>query len=157
MKIAIIGKGNVGSALADGLTRAKHDIRFASRDPGESVPDAVAWSDVVILAVPWSAHKELAAAWTGTFDGKIVVDVSNIMTPSMELALGSTTSGAEELQKLLPKAKVVKGFNTIFAANMRTGMANNCRCSSPVMMRRAERSSRNLLKISGSPASTRDL
>ena len=49
------------------------------------------------------------------------MDVSNVLTPSFELALGFTTSGSEELQKLFPRARVVKAFNTIFAQNMSTG------------------------------------
>jgi predicted dinucleotide-binding enzyme len=127
MKIAIVGKGNVGSALAEGLRRAKHEVRFASTDPKEPVADAVGWGDAVILAVPWTAHKAIAASAGKVFDGKTVVDVSNVLTPSMELAVGFTTSGAEELQKLLPKAKVVKAFNTVFARNMRTGALKNGR------------------------------
>ncbi|MHB8845774.1 MAG: NADPH-dependent F420 reductase [Nitrospirota bacterium] len=122
MKIAIVGKGNVGSALAEGLRRANHEVRFASKDPKEAITDAAAWGDAVILAVPWTAHKAIAASAGKAFDGKTVIDVSNVLTPSMELAMGFTTSGAEELQKLLPKAKIVKAFNTVFAQNMTTGM-----------------------------------
>ena len=120
-KIAIIGKGNVGSALAEGLRRARNEIRVGSRDPKESPRDVSVWADVVILAVPWGAHKEIAKTAGNALDGKTVVDVSNVLTPSFELSLGFTTSGAEELQKLLPRAKVVKAFNTIFAQNMSTG------------------------------------
>jgi len=121
MKIAVIGKGNVGSALAEGLKRAKHEVRFASQDPREPIADVVAWGDAVILAVPWTSHKTIAASAGKIFDDKTVVDVSNVLTPNMELAVGFTTSGAEELQKLLPKARIVKAFNTVFAQNMRTG------------------------------------
>ena len=121
MKIAIVGKGNVGSALAEGLRRAKHEVRFASKDPKEPIADVVAWGDAVILAVPWTSHKAIAASAGKIFDDKTVVDVSNVLTPNMELAVGFTTSGAEELQKLLPKAKIVKAFNTVFAQNMREG------------------------------------
>ena len=120
-KIAIIGKGNVGSALAEGLRRAGNEVRFGSRDPKESPRDASVWADVVILAVPWGAHTEIAKAAGNALDEKTVVDVSNVLTPSYELALGFTTSGAEELQKLLPRARVIKAFNTIFAQNMSTG------------------------------------
>ena len=80
-----------------------------------------AWADVVILAVPWDAHAEIAGTLGSALDTKPVVDVSNVLTPSYELALGFTTSGAEELQKLVPRAKVVKAFNTVFAKNMSTG------------------------------------
>jgi predicted dinucleotide-binding enzyme len=75
----------------------------------------------VILAVPWSAHAEIAKTVGKALEGKIVVDVSNVLIPSFELALGFTTSGAEELQKLMPKARVVKAFNTVFAQNMSIG------------------------------------
>jgi 8-hydroxy-5-deazaflavin:NADPH oxidoreductase len=82
---------------------------------------ATEWGDVVILAVPWTAHGDIAKAVGNRLDGKTVVDVSNITTPSYDLAIGFTTSGAEELQKLLPRARVVKAFNTVFAQTMRTG------------------------------------
>ena len=120
-KIAIIGKGNVGQALAVGLRKAGHEIRFASTDPREPVDAAAEWGDVVILAVPWTAHGSIAKAVGKRVDGKTVVDVSNIMTPSYDLAIGFSTSGAEELQKILPRAHVVKAFNTVFAPTMRTG------------------------------------
>jgi predicted dinucleotide-binding enzyme len=121
IKIAIIGKGNVGKALAEGLRRAGNEVRFGSTDPKESPRDASLWGEVVILAAPWDAHAQIAKAVGNALEGKIVVDVSNVLTPSFELALGFTTSGAEELQKLIPAAKVVKAFNTIFAQNMSTG------------------------------------
>lgn len=129
MKITIIGKGNVGSALGEGLKNAGHDIRYASRDPRDPVAEAVAWGDAVILAVPWTAHKDIVAAAGGYFSGKTVVDVSNALTPSMDLAVGFSTSWAEELQKLLPAARIVKAFNTVFAQNMRTGMLHGERLS----------------------------
>jgi predicted dinucleotide-binding enzyme len=121
MKIAIVGKGNVGSALGEGLRLARHEVRYASKDPKEPIADVVLWADAVILAVPWTAHKVIAASAGKFFEDKTVVDVSNVLTPNMELAMGFTTSGAEELQKLLPKARVVKAFNTVFAQNMRDG------------------------------------
>jgi 8-hydroxy-5-deazaflavin:NADPH oxidoreductase len=121
LKIAIIGKGNVGKALAEGLRRAGNEVRFGSRDPQESPRDAAIWADAVILAVPWSAHAAVTKTLGSALDGKAVVDVSNVLTPSFELALGFTTSGAEELQKQMPGAKVVKAFNTMFAQNMSIG------------------------------------
>jgi predicted dinucleotide-binding enzyme len=57
-------------------------------------------------------------------NGKIVIDATNALTAEMQLAVGFTTSGAEELQKSLPKAKVVKAFNTVFAQHMDSGKLN---------------------------------
>ena len=57
-------------------------------------------------------------------DGKTVIDVTNVITPDMKgLAVGFTTSGAEEWQKRLPQAHVIKAFNTEFANTMDSGEA----------------------------------
>jgi predicted dinucleotide-binding enzyme len=120
-KIAILGTGNAGSALREGLSRAGYEVRFAKR--GDVVPTA-SWADVIILAVPFAAVPEVAHELRAVADGKIVVDVTNSLTPDFKLAVGFTTSGAEELAKALPTAKVVKAFNTIFARHMTTGKAD---------------------------------
>lgn len=120
-KIAIIGDGHVGQALAEGLRRSGHEIRFGTRDPKQPVKDVAAWGDIVIVAVPWTSQKDVAKNVGSACDGKTLVDVSNPISPNMDLAVGFTTSAAEELQKLIPKAKVVKAFNTVFAGNMATG------------------------------------
>ena len=52
MKIAIIGKGNVGTALHKGLSKAGHETKFGHRDPAEPVADAAKWGEIIILAVP---------------------------------------------------------------------------------------------------------
>ena len=62
MKIAIIGKGHVGNALAKGLTKAGHEIKFGHRDPKEPVKAAASWGEVIILAVPYGEAKNAAAA-----------------------------------------------------------------------------------------------
>jgi len=121
VKIAVIGKGHVGTALATGLKRKGHEIRFGHRDPKEPVLDAAKWSEVIILAVPYRTVKDVARVLGSAVDGKVVVDVTNVLGPDMELAVGFSTSGAEEVQKLLPQARVVKAFNTVFAANQSTG------------------------------------
>lgn len=121
MKIGIIGKGNVGSALGKGLSKAGHDVKFGHRDPNEPVKDAAKWADVVILAVPFGTLREVAGEMGPAADGKVLIDATNAIGKGGKLAVGLTTSGAEELQKCLPKAKVVKAFNTVFAHSMSTG------------------------------------
>ncbi|MFB3887934.1 MAG: NADPH-dependent F420 reductase [Candidatus Bathyarchaeia archaeon] len=124
MKIAIVGKGHVGTAIAKGLS-GKHEIRFGHRDPKEPVRNAAAWSEVIVLAVPHSASVDVTEEVGSAADGKTVIDVSNAVSEEGELALGFTTSAAEEIQKLLPKAHVVKAFNTVFAGNQSTGRVGN--------------------------------
>ncbi len=121
MKIGIIGKGNVGSAIAAGLTRAGHEVKHGHRDPKEPIAEAAKWGEVIILAVPYESVADTVKAIGAFADGKVLVDVTNAVTENMELAIGFTTSAAEELQKKLPKARVVKAFNTVFAQNQSTG------------------------------------
>jgi predicted dinucleotide-binding enzyme len=124
MKVAIIGKGNVGKAIASGL-RPKHEIKFGHRDPIEPVRQAAQWGDVIILAVPYGAAQNVVKELGSAADGKTVIDVSNALTDKMELVVGFTTSAAEELQRMLPKSYVVKAFNTVFAGNQSTGRIGN--------------------------------
>lgn len=121
-KIAIIGHGNVGSALERGLSRAGHEVR-ASRKADAA--EKAAWGEIVVLAVPFPAIDSVAREVGQHVGGKVVVDVTNALTPDMKLALGYSTSGAEELQKKLPAARVVKCFNTVFAEHMDKGRVGN--------------------------------
>jgi 8-hydroxy-5-deazaflavin:NADPH oxidoreductase len=124
MKIAIIGKGNVGSALCSGLS-SKHEIKFGHRDPAEPVADAAKWGEVIILAVPHNNTNDAIEAIRPYANGKTVIDVINAIGPNMELGISCTTSSAEETQKKLPQAHVVKAFNTVFAQNQSTGKVSN--------------------------------
>jgi predicted dinucleotide-binding enzyme len=126
MDIAIIGAGNVGKALAGSFKRAGHQVTIAAAHPDHAVDaakaigtasatttsDAIAGSDLVILAVPATALDALAPEIREAARGKVVVDVSNRPTPDPS---GASTSVAEELQAKLPNSKVVKAFNTLFA------------------------------------------
>jgi predicted dinucleotide-binding enzyme len=82
---------------------------------GGSVKDAVSQADIIIFAVK---YEDTAAALkaAGDLTNKIVIDISNPITADYKgLTIGHSTSAAEEIQKLIPNAKVVKAFNTIFA------------------------------------------
>jgi predicted dinucleotide-binding enzyme len=117
-KIAIVGGGKVGSALRQGLERAGHEVKVAARG---QVASTAAWAEFIVLAVPYAAVKDVARELATAADQKTVVDVTNALAPDMSLAVGFSTSGAEELQKILPQAYVVKAFNTMFAAHMAGG------------------------------------
>jgi 8-hydroxy-5-deazaflavin:NADPH oxidoreductase len=119
-KVAIIGKGNVGSALKRGLERARYDVHAVGKD-AVAVRQAAEWGEILILAVPYRAIDATLVEMGGAATGKVVVDATNALTADGQLALGFSTSAAEELQRKLPHAKVVKAFNTVLAQQMDTG------------------------------------
>lgn len=75
-------------------------------------------ADIIIVAVPFAAEKEVARKIQEVANQKIVISISNPLNSTYNgLVTAPDTSAAEELQKLLPNAKVVKAFNTTFAAD----------------------------------------
>lgn len=81
----------------------------------------VASADIVILATPFGAAQDVASR--AGFTGKIVIDVSNPVAADFSgLQVGHDTSAAEEIAKLVPGARVVKAFNTVFAQHYGTGL-----------------------------------
>ena len=120
MKIAIIGKGNVGTALSNGLSKAGHQIKFGHRDPKENVSDAAKWGELIILAVPHENSDNAIENIKPFAKKKIVIDVMNAIGAKMNLGINCTTSTAEQTQKKIPEAYVVKAFNTVFAPNQST-------------------------------------
>jgi hypothetical protein len=120
MKVAIIGAGNVGRALAKALS-PRHTIVFGAREAGEAVDgvpvlasaEAAADADAVILAVPYGAAAE-ALASAGDVSGKAVIDATNplTMTPAgLGLSLGFETSGAEQIAASATGVSLFKTFN----------------------------------------------
>lgn len=122
-KIAVVGRGHVGSALSRGLSRAGHEVIVVDRDE-QAVRAAAERADVVILAVPFAAAGDVARVIEPVTAEKPVMDVTNALTKDAGLAVGFTTSGGEELQKKLPRAHVVKALNTVFAGLMETGQVD---------------------------------
>ncbi|HEX7154822.1 MAG TPA: NAD(P)-binding domain-containing protein [Thermoanaerobaculia bacterium] len=118
MKIAIIGNGNVGSALERGLTRAGHEVRATGH---ENVRETAESGDLIVLAVPFGAIDDALKSMGDAVNGKVLIDVTNALDDKMALVIGCTTSGAEELQRKAAQAKVVKAFNTNFAQHLDSG------------------------------------
>ena len=118
----------MGRGFAAALS-ARHEVVFGSRDPGRaqrvvrftgsvgtaSPAEAATDADVVILAVPWRAMEETLAR-LGDLSGAVVVDVSVPYGADRE-ALGRRSSG-EFVQKRLPRARVVKGWNHVHALHL---------------------------------------
>jgi 8-hydroxy-5-deazaflavin:NADPH oxidoreductase len=122
MRIGILGTGNVAQALARRWQAVGHQITYGSRDPkGKAelgapvVPlgAAVEDSDLAVNATPGSASLEtVKRVGALAFAGKILVDVANQASPSLDQLLYPNSSVAEKLQAALPEAKVVKTMNT---------------------------------------------
>jgi hypothetical protein len=125
MKIAVLGAGNVGTSLGDGLASAGHEVVYGSRSPEkhadggrkfDTLANAIAQSEVVVLAVPWAAAESVLKS--NDFSGKIVIDCLNPITPAFELAVGWTDSAGEMAAGLAKGARVVKAFNSTGYGNM---------------------------------------
>lgn len=129
MRLGIIGAGKLGGTLGRLWESQGHDVRFGVRDktkeaggglPSErtvSIAEAGAFGDVIVLATPWSGTPDAVRA-AGDLKGKTVIDCTNPVLPDFSaLAVGLTTSAAEEIAKLIPTARVVKCFNTLGASN----------------------------------------
>jgi hypothetical protein len=135
MKVAIIGTGNVGAALATGFKGKGHSLILGARDPGAknvkalvaqtgfaatTPADAARAAQLVILALPWNAA-EAAVKALGDLSGKIVIDCMNplgMVDGALGLTLGYSTSGGETVQSWLPNARVVKTLNQVGAEIM---------------------------------------
>src|SRR5215217_4874992 len=105
MRIAIVGAGNVGKALSAAAVAAGHDVAVSATSR-ESAEDAAA-------AAGARAAADNADAVNGA---KVVVDTSNPVNDTYSDLVTVGTSSAEELQRQLPDASVIKAFNTNFAS-----------------------------------------
>lgn len=133
--VTIIGSGNIGSAVAgiaanggaavQVLGRNQESLDAITEQPGVTtgqVGDEIQ-GDIVVLALPYPAVAEVVATYGTALDGKVLVDVSNPLDFSTfdSLVVASDSSAAAELQARVPGAKVLKAFNTNFAATLATG------------------------------------
>jgi NADPH-dependent F420 reductase len=138
--IAIIGAtGSMGSAISKSLAKGNYRLLLKAGNQDEidqlideivkTTPQAevegiacskeACWeADIIIAAVPYSAEAEVAEKIREVANQKIVISIANPLNETYDqLVTTADTSAAEELQKLLPNSKVVKAFNTTFAAD----------------------------------------
>lgn len=149
MNIAILGAGNVGRALGGAWREKGHRVTYGVRDladprhrdldPVATNAEAVQDAEVVVLALPWPATEGALRDLGTALDGKVVVDATNPIAADFSgLAFGHVDSAGERVQRLLPKAAVVKAFNTTSAGNMANAAygGGRPRCWWPAMTHR---------------------
>jgi predicted dinucleotide-binding enzyme len=131
LKIGIIGAGNIGSTIGGFWVKAGYPVLFSSRHPEElkkltdelgplakagTVEDALAFGDVILLAVPYKAVPQIAKDYAPKFNGKIVLDADNavaardgedLLKETKEKGIGNTTAS------YFPGAHVVRAFNSM--------------------------------------------
>ena len=129
MRVGILGSGLMGGKLGTIFARAGHEVVFSyahskeklkrlaraaqgnarAGTPREAAQDA----DALLLAVHWSRVDDVLNQ-TGDLSGKVIVSCSLPMNADdTELVVAHTSSGAEELAKMIPKSRVVAAFNTV--------------------------------------------
>jgi len=129
VKVAIIGTGRMGRGFATALA-PKHQVTVGSRDPnrarktasktgaaaGAGYAAAAADAEVVILTVPWPAMDDTLSQ-LGELDQTVVIDVSWPARKSEREALAGSST-AEQIQRRLPRARVVKGWSHVHAQHL---------------------------------------
>jgi 8-hydroxy-5-deazaflavin:NADPH oxidoreductase len=145
MKIAILGTGNVGQTFATKFIALGHEVMMGTRNVADTMQkekfaewhttntqvqlgtfaQVVAYGEIVLNALQGAATiTAISSTNTNDFDGKIVLDVSNPLDtskgfpPTLLEGLNNTNSLAEEIQKTLPNAKVVKTLSTMWCGLM---------------------------------------
>ena len=129
MRIGILGSGLMGGKLGTLFARAGHHVVFSyarsrkklerlAGDAGRNAragtaAEAASQADALLLAVHWSRIDDVSKQ-AGDLSGKVIVTCSLPMNAdNTELVVAHTSSGAEQLAKMMPKARVVSAFNTV--------------------------------------------
>ena len=137
-KFGVLGSGEVGRTLAKGLRDLGHDVRIGSRDPtkladytaGTKIPagtfaEVAKWAEALVLSVKGTgAEDAIRQAGLENLSGKLIVDTTNPIAdqPPQEGVLkyftGPDESLMERLQKVAPRARFVKAFNSVGSGSM---------------------------------------
>ena len=139
MQVTIIGNGNMAKGIATRLINGGHEVSIHAKDEAKGnelaeqlkqVSESAAVSvapvgsdvnEIVIIATPYGEIENVAKKYN-EFEGKVVVDITNpVDFNTFELIPEPGKSGAEEIAKLIPNAKVVKAFNTTLAGTLIAG------------------------------------
>jgi hypothetical protein len=117
--VTIIGPGNMGNAIAGIVSNGGNSVELLGKaDAGKPVT-----GDIVVLAVPHPAIADLLATRGDQLAGKVVVDITNPLDFETfdSLTVPAESSATAEIADALPESRVVKAFNTTFAATLATG------------------------------------
>ena len=117
--VTIFGTGTMGQAIAGVLARGGATVQHI----GSSDTEASVSGDLVVLAVPYASLATIAATYGSRLAGKVVVDITNPVNFETfdSLVVPEGSSAAAKLQAALPEARVLKAFNTNFAATVASG------------------------------------
>jgi predicted dinucleotide-binding enzyme len=138
--ISIIGAGNMGTAIAGIAAKGGASVQLLAQDAEKTAAAAAALGgsvvagaagdaltgDIVVLALPYPAVAGVLAQYQGQLDGKIVVDITNPLDFATfdSLVVPADGSAAQVIAETVPGARVLKAFNTTFAATLATGSVN---------------------------------
>ncbi len=117
--ITVIGKGNMGTAIAKLASTAGRDVQQVD----QSTAGATITGEVVVLAVPYGAVTDVIATYGSQLAGRVVVDITNPvdLTTFDSLVVPADSSATAQIAASLPASSVVKAFNTNFAATLASG------------------------------------
>jgi 8-hydroxy-5-deazaflavin:NADPH oxidoreductase len=117
--VSIIGTGNMGSAIAGVVTKGGNTVELL----GHGDTDKPVTGDVVVLAVYYGALADVVAQRGEQLVEKVVVDISNPLDVETfdSLVVPADGSATAELAAALPRSRVLKAFNTTFAATLASG------------------------------------
>ena len=138
--ISIIGAGNMGTAIATIAATGGASVQLLAQDAEKTAAAAAAagasvvsgvvgdalTGEIVVLALPYPAVAGVLAQYAGQLDGKILVDITNPLDFATfdSLVVPADGSAAQVIAETVPGARVLKAFNTTFAATLATGGVN---------------------------------